>query len=63
MQSLHQDTHKQKLLVPKLDYVYKHARKRKNEEGAKTMDLKCVQAKNETTYIYVIVSMNYPLIL
>jgi hypothetical protein len=63
MQSLHQDTRKQKLLVPKLDYVYKHARKRKNEEGAKTMDLKCVQAKNETTYIYVIVSMNYPLIL
>jgi hypothetical protein len=39
------------LLVPKWNYFDKHARKRKNEEGAKVMDLKCAHAKNETMYM------------
>jgi hypothetical protein len=38
-------------LVPKWDSIDKRAKKRKNEEGARVMDLKCVHAKNETTYM------------
>ncbi len=50
---------KQKLLIPKWDSFEKHARKRKNEEEVKVVDIKCAYAKNETKFV----SMNCPSVL
>jgi hypothetical protein len=47
---------KQKLIVPKSDYFDKHVEK---NEGINVMDMKCVDVKNETTFV----SMNHPFVL
>ncbi len=56
---MHQDKVQVELLVPKWDFFINMLGKRKNEEKVKVMDLKCVHAKNETTYV----SMNHPYVL